>query len=50
MDGKKVFSENLSDFSGNYNGAIDITSEANGIYFLNVRQGEKAWSKKIIKQ
>lgn len=50
IDGRTVFNEDLGEFSGNYSGEIDITSKANGIYFLIVSQNNETMIKKIVKQ
>ncbi|MBC7865180.1 MAG: T9SS type A sorting domain-containing protein [Bacteroidia bacterium] len=48
IDGKKVYNENLKDFSGEYTKAIDLTGSPKGVYFLNVMQGKNNLVKKIV--
>ncbi|MCB0806751.1 MAG: T9SS type A sorting domain-containing protein [Bacteroidales bacterium] len=47
-NGKQVYSETLSNFSGIYSKEIDISSEKSGVYFLQIQQGDKASSRKIM--
>ncbi|MCX6234419.1 MAG: T9SS type A sorting domain-containing protein [Bacteroidetes bacterium] len=47
-NGKVVYSEELGQFSGKYNKEIDISSFDKGAYFLQITQGEKTCTKKII--
>ncbi len=47
-NGKEVYKEILSDFTGEYNKAIDISAEGKGMYFLNVEQGSKVMNKKLV--
>ena len=46
--GKKVYSEELLDFSGKYNKEIDLSKESKGVYFIKVNQNKKSLTKKII--
>jgi hypothetical protein len=48
LDGKKVYEEKLPNFTGNYQQEIDISKNANGVYFIRVNQGKNAWFKKMI--
>jgi hypothetical protein len=48
MEGRSVYSEKLSNFSGNYNKEIDISKNAKGVYFVRVEQGKHAQVKKIV--
>ncbi len=48
--GRKVNEEILRNFSGIYRNQIDISSQPNGVYFLIIAQGEKQFTRKIIKQ
>jgi hypothetical protein len=48
MDGKNVYKEMLPDFTGNYRNEIDISKNANGVYFIKVTQGKNSWFKKMI--
>lgn len=47
MQGKQVYNEKLSNFSGEYNKPIDISSNAKGIYFVKIQQGQHTQVKKI---
>jgi hypothetical protein len=46
--GKAVYSESIPDFSGAYEKQLDLSGHASGIYFLTVRVGGKAMSKKLV--
>jgi len=48
LDGKEVYSENLSGFNGTYQNEIDLSSQKRGVYLLQIIQGKKATNKKII--
>ncbi len=48
--GKAVFEESLNDFEGQYSQKIDISDNYKGLYFLQVIQGDKAMTKKIVVQ
>jgi PDZ domain-containing secreted protein len=47
-NGIVIYEDNLGEFSGEYLEQINISDNAKGIYFLQVRQGENVLSKKII--
>ena len=47
-EGKTIYSEKLSDFSGTYDKEIDISKNPKGVYFVRVVQGEHAQLKKIV--
>lgn len=47
-DGKVVYQDVVSDFTGEYLEQINISDNAKGIYFLMVRQGKETLSKKIV--
>jgi PDZ domain-containing secreted protein len=47
-EGRVIYEENLGAFSGEYLDKINISNNARGIYFLQVRQGQNVLSKKII--
>lgn len=47
-DGKVVYKESLSAFSGVYDKEIDISKNAKGVYFVKVEQGKHAQVKKIV--
>lgn len=48
MQGKQVYSEKLPNFSGDYNKAIDISSNTKGVYFVKIQQGKHSQVKKIV--
>jgi membrane-associated protease RseP (regulator of RpoE activity) len=48
--GRKVYEELLNNFSGQYKNQIDISAQQNGVYFLIIAQGEKQFTRKIVKQ
>jgi plasmid maintenance system killer protein len=48
MEGKQVYNEKLPSFSGDYNKAIDISSNSKGIYFVKIQQGKHSQVKKIV--
>ncbi len=48
-DGNKVYTEMKKNFDGTYKNMIDISAQPNGTYFLQILQGEKSYSKKIVK-
>lgn len=50
ITGNEVFRDEIQDFSGRYSKKIDISSNAKGVYFLNIIQGEKKLTKKLIYQ
>lgn len=47
-DGKRVYHESLINFSGKYSKEIDLSMNAKGIYFVQIKQGDYAQLKKII--
>lgn len=47
--GNKVYLEERKDFDGKYKNTIDITAQPNGTYYLQIIQGNKSYSKKIVK-
>lgn len=47
-DGRIVYEDNEGNFTGDYLNQINISDNAQGIYFLMVRQGEQTISKKIV--
>jgi len=49
-NGKEVYKEVLTNFTGDYNKNIDISSEGKGLFFLNVEQGSKKLIKKLVIQ
>ena len=48
LDGKEVYSENLSGFNGTYQKEIDLSLQKRGVYLLQIIQGKKATNKKIV--
>jgi|GEM_PF-3409929 len=48
ITGRKVFSTQLDDFSGNHQQLINISDKAPGSYLLNIIQEDKIYTKKII--
>ncbi len=49
-NGKEVYKEIIPEFKGNYSKEIDISENPKGAYFLIVKQGKKAMTKKLIVQ
>ncbi len=47
-EGKKVYSEKLSEFTGSYDKEIDISKNPKGIYFVRIEQGKHAQVKKVV--
>lgn len=47
--GNIVYRESQNGFSGAYRGAIDVSEEANGIYYLQILYGDQSFSRKVIK-
>ena len=48
--GKQVYLHNINAQKQNYIEEINISEQANGIYFLVINQNNKVFSKKVIKQ
>lgn len=48
--GRRVYENNLGDFTGVFSDRIDIANTAKGIYFLLVRQDDKTISRRIVLQ
>lgn len=48
--GKVIFTEAINNFKGNYTNDIDISDNKKGIYFLQIIQGSKVLTKKILVQ
>ncbi len=48
--GRKVYEELLNNFDGRYSNRINISSQQNGVYFLIIAQGDRQFTKKIVKQ
>ena len=49
-NGRRVYENNLGNFSGVFSDRIDIANTAKGIYFLLVRQNDKTLSKRLVLQ
>lgn len=49
-NGNKVFQEDLGEFRGKYSRSFDIGQYAKGIYFIQIRQGDKAFTRKVVTQ
>lgn len=48
--GRTIYEYELGNFSGDFSDEVDISQNGTGTYFLQIRQGEKYASKKIILQ
>jgi hypothetical protein len=48
--GRLIYEYELGNFSGEFTDDVDISQNGTGTYFLQIRQGEKYASKKIILQ
>jgi len=48
MQGKEVYNEKVNDFSGKYSNKIDISGNGEGIYILQILQGIKANTSKVV--
>ncbi|NQX96763.1 MAG: T9SS type A sorting domain-containing protein [Flavobacteriales bacterium] len=48
IQGKEVYNEMVNDFNGKYSNNIDISGNGDGIYILQVVQGDKASTSKIV--
>ena len=48
--GAKVREEILGNFSGAYRKTIDLSDQPNGIYFVVIAQGERQFTRKLVKQ
>lgn len=48
QDGKAVYDETLSNFTGRYNRDIDISAQPKGVYYARISQGEHSQMKKIV--
>jgi hypothetical protein len=49
-NGKKVYSNILRDFTGDYEGIIDLSENPKGVYYLTLEQGKKRLTKKLVIQ
>ena len=50
MSGKSIFSFQLENFNGEYSDTFDLSAFKKGILILQIRQGEKVYSEKIVLQ
>ncbi len=48
MNGKEVYSENISNFSGQYQNNIDISENEKGMYLLQIIQKDRASTSKLV--
>ncbi|MEO6304118.1 MAG: T9SS type A sorting domain-containing protein [Bacteroidia bacterium] len=48
IEGKKVYSEKLPNFTGAYDKEIDISKNPKGVYFVRIEQGKHAQVKKVM--
>ena len=48
MDGRSVYQEEISDFSGSYQNELDLSNQKRGIYLLRIQQGSRTINKKIV--
>ena len=48
LQGKEVFSRYFEQFSGLYNETIDLSKQSEGIYLLEISQGKKRLTRKIV--
>ena len=45
--GKEVYFEDLQDFDGSYANEIDLSGVKQGMYLLQIRQGDRTWNRKL---
>ena len=50
LTGRIIFTQKIEKFDGFYNDAIDLTAQPDGVYFLNIIQGEEVKTEKIVLQ
>lgn len=50
QSGRKIYEEILNNFDGRYRNHIDISMHPSGMYFLIIAQGEKQFTRKLVKQ
>lgn len=48
IQGKEVFNENVKQFNGAYNNNIDISENGKGTYVLQIMQGNKTKTRKVV--
>jgi hypothetical protein len=49
ISGQRVYLEKLRDFSGQYQGTINLLRQANGVYFIRIDQGDRTGGIKLVK-
>lgn len=50
LNGEEIYTENLGMFRGVYDKDFDISNFAKGVYFLQISQGDRAFTKKVVTQ
>jgi membrane-associated protease RseP (regulator of RpoE activity) len=50
LNGEEVYRENLGNFQGRYDKDFDISKFSKGVYFLQITQGDRAFTKKVVTQ
>ena len=50
LTGRIIQTKKIDEFDGFYNDVLDLTSQPDGVYFLNIIQGEEVKTEKIILQ
>lgn len=50
LNGEEIYSEKMGMFSGTYNRDFDISNFSKGVYFLQINQGDQAFTKKVVTQ
>lgn len=48
LDGKEVYNRYFERFGGTYSESIDLSGQSEGIYLLEISQGDKRITKKIV--
>ncbi|MFK7774480.1 MAG: T9SS type A sorting domain-containing protein [Saprospiraceae bacterium] len=48
--GHQLLQSEVKDFNGFYNEVLDLTDYAAGLYFVQIMQGERVWTEKIVLQ
>ena len=41
LDGKAVYTQNIQNFDGNYNGQLDLSKYPSGVYLINLMQNDQ---------
>ncbi|WP_306643627.1 PDZ domain-containing protein [Sanyastnella coralliicola] len=47
--GSLVYDEQINDFDGQYRNMLDLSDQADGVYYMQLMQGDKTYSKKLVK-